>query len=262
MSDVAAAAVRAARPDLSGQVVMITGAGRGLGRSLALHLVRCGAVVGVADIDADSCCQTAADVRAAGGVAHAYPADLSGQAAFAEAAAGLARDAGRIDAVVNNAAFLRYQPIEEVAEDTVDLMLGAGFKSAVWGAQALLRHMDPERGGAIVNFSSPVAFRGYPTTAIYSAVKGAVTALTRTLAAELGPRKVRVNAVAPGSVPTPGALGLNDPAEYERRSRTIPLRRLGRESDNDKAVAFLLSQEAEFINGTVLHVDGGIAAAN
>ena len=99
-------------------------------------------------------------------------------------------------------------------------------------------------------------------SSVYSAVKSAVTSLTRTLAAELGPRKVRVNAVAPGSVPTPGALGLNDPAEYERRSRTIPLRRLGRESDVDHAVAFLLSAEAEFISGTVLNVDGGIIASN
>ncbi len=251
-----------ARPDLAGQVVLITGAGRGLGRSLALHLSRCGAVVGVADIDAASCVQTADAVKALGGTAHAFPADVSGRAAFEALAAGLARAAGRIDAVVNNAAFLRYEPIEQVEETTADLMLGAGFKSAVWGAQALLRHMDPERGGSIVNYSSPVAFRGYPTTAIYSAVKAAVTSLTRTLAAELGPRKVRVNAVAPGSVPTPGAVGLNDPAEYERRSRTIPMRRLGRESDNDQAVAFLLSREAEFISGTVLNVDGGIAASN
>ena len=252
---------RATCPDLTGQNVLISGSGRGLGRSLALHLARCGAVVGVADIDEETCRQTAADVRNAGGVAHAYPADLSSQAGFAGVAAAFAKDAGRIDAVVNNAAFLKYEPVENVTEATVDLMLGAGFKSAIWGAQALLKHMDPERGGSIVNLSSPVATRGYPNTSIYTAVKGAVTAMTRTLAAELGPRKVRVNAVAPGSVPTPGALGLNDPAEYERRSKTIPLRRLGRESDNDRAVAFLLSAEAEFVSGTVLHVDGGAAAS-
>ena len=114
-------------------------------------------------------------------------------------------------------------------------MLGAGFKSAIWGSQALVRHMRPEVGGSIINLSSPVVVRGYPNTLVYSAIKSAVTSLTRTLAAELGPRKIRVNAVAPGSVPTPGALGLNDAAEYERRARTIPLRRLGRESDNDKA---------------------------
>ena len=145
------------RPDLSDQNVLISGAGRGLGRSLALHLSRCGAVVGVSDIDEETCRQTAADVRNAGGVAHAYPADLSSQAAFAGIAAAFAKNAGRIDAVVNNAAFLRYQPIDEVTENTVDLMLGAGFKSAVWGAQALLKHMDPERGGGIINMSSPLS---------------------------------------------------------------------------------------------------------
>ena len=249
-------------PDLAGQAILISGGGRGLGRSLALHLSRCGATIAVSDIDAATCEEAAAAVRAAGGEAYAFPADLSGQEAFAKVAAGFAAATGRIDAVINNAAFLRYQPIEDVAEETVDKMLGAGFKSAVWGSQALLKHMDPERGGSIVNFSSPVAFKGYPTTAIYSAIKSAVTSLTRTLAAELGPRKIRVNAVAPGSVPTPGALGLNDPAEYERRSRTIPLRRLGREDDVDHAVAFLLSREAEFITGTVLNVDGGIIASN
>ncbi|HVY65156.1 MAG TPA: SDR family oxidoreductase [Gammaproteobacteria bacterium] len=248
-------------PDLSEQVVLITGAGRGLGRSAALHLARCGAVVGVADIDGASAADTAAKVEAAGGRAHAFACDVAGQNAFAAMAADFAGRCGRIDAVINNAALLKYEPLESITEPTVDRMLGAGFKSAIWGSQALVRHMRPDVGGAIVNLSSPVVVRGYPNTLVYSAIKSAVTSLTRTLAAELGPRRIRVNAVAPGSVPTPGAVGLNDPAEYERRARTIPLRRLGRESDNDKAIAFLLSREAEFINGAVLQVDGGIAAS-
>lgn len=153
--------------NLTGQNVLITGAGRGLGRSLALHLSRCGAVVGLSDIDGDSVRETESMVREAGGAAHAYPADLSSQLLFQGVAEAFAQDAGgRIDAVVNNAAFLRYEPVEAVTEDIVDRMLGAGFKSAVWGSQALLAHMDPERGGSIVNMSSPVAFRRYPTTAI------------------------------------------------------------------------------------------------
>jgi NAD(P)-dependent dehydrogenase (short-subunit alcohol dehydrogenase family) len=249
-------------PDLSSQYILISGAGRGLGRSVARHLALCGAVVGVSDIDAAACNETAQLVRDAGGQAQAFPADLGRRATFLEVAAAFARVGSRIDAVVNNAAHLRYEKIEDVTEETFEKMVNIGLKGAVWGTQALLAHYDSARGGAIVNMASPVAYRGYPNTAIYSSIKGAIVTLTRTLAAELGPRRVRVNAVAPGSVPTPGALQYVDAAEYERRARTIPLRRLGREQDNDQAIAFLLSREASFITGTVLHVDGGIAAAN
>jgi meso-butanediol dehydrogenase / (S,S)-butanediol dehydrogenase / diacetyl reductase len=251
----------AAAPDLSGQSILITGAGRGLGRSMSEKLARCGAAIAVVDVDAANCNAVADGIRKAGGLAEAFVADVSNRTAFESAAEAFAAERGRIDAIVNNAMLLRYEPIEKVTEEVLDRMLGVGIKGAVWGTQALLRHMDSERGGCLINMASPVAERGYPNTAIYSLVKGAIVTLTKVLAAELGPKKVRVNAVAPGSVPTPGAMGLNDRAEYERRARTIPLRRLGHEDDNANAVAFLLSAEASFINGEILHVDGGIAAA-
>ena len=248
-------------PDLSGQCVFITGAARGLGRSVAATLAECGATVGVSDLALQDCEVVATEIRARGGQAFAYAADVADRRQFLIAAASFASRCGRIDAVVNNAMLLKYEPVEQITEETLTRMTAIGINGSLWGAQALLAHYDKDRGGALINMSSPVAEKGFPNTAAYSAVKGAILTLTKVLAAELGPRNVRVNALSPGSVPTPGALGLNDPAEYARRRNSIPLRRLGSEQDNADACAFLLSAQASFINGEILHVDGGIAAA-
>jgi len=233
------------KPDLSNKIILITGAGRGLGRHAACHLSACGAVMGVADIDPVTSEETATEIRRAGGQAYAYSGDMSDRDTYLGIAARLAEVNGRIDCVINNAMLLHYEPVEAIREELLDRMLAIGIKAAVWGAQALLLHYAQKHGGAIINMASPVVHRGYPNTA----------------ATELGPRGIRVNAVSPASVPTPGAIGMVSREEYARRAVTIPLRRIGHEQDNSNAIAFLLSTEASFINGEVLNVDGGAAVS-
>ncbi len=191
-------------PDLSGRSIFITGAGRGLGRSMAIKLAGCGATVAVVDLDQATCAAVAAEITATGGRAHALAADVANRQLLLRVAATFAKECGRIDAVINNAMLLKYEPVENITEETLNRMVSIGINGSVWGAQALLAHYDPARGGAIINMASPVAEKGFPNTAAYSLVKGAIVTLTKVLAAELGPRGIRVNAIAPGSVPTPG----------------------------------------------------------
>ncbi len=132
----------------------------------------------------------------------------------------------------------------------------------VGNAQALLAHYDPARGGTIINMASPVAEKGFPNTAAYSLVKGAIVTLTKVLAAELGPRNVRVNALAPGSVPTPGALGLNDPRRVRAPQGDHSAAPPGQRAGQRRSLRLPAERaSASFINGEILHVDGGIAAA-
>ena len=244
-----------------GQPILISGAGSGLGEGIARQLAREGALVGVADIKGHSAHEVTRAINDAGGRARAYEADLGSRQAFFDVAHEFTRDERPLRAVINNASVLVYEPIEQVTEETLDKMLSAGLKSVFWGVQAFLAHRDEDAPGNILNYSSPVAYRGRPNTGAYTTIKAGIAGLTKVLAGELGPRGVRVNAIAPGSVPTPATEGFVTPEQYEQRAKNIPLRRNGTVEDVARAVSFLLSDEAAFINGAMLAVDGGIIAA-
>lgn len=241
--------------------ILISGAGRGLGEGIARHLAEEGAIVGVADIDRASAQKVADAIRSHGGQAHAYGGDLGSRSEFFAVAEAFRHDAGPLRAVINNASVLVYEPVEDVTEETLDRMLSAGLKSVFWGVQAFLAHRDESAVGNILNYSSPVAYRGRPNTAAYTTIKSGIAGLTRVLAGELGPRGIRVNAIAPGSVPTPATEGFVTPEQYEQRAKNIPLRRNGTPEDVARAAAFILSDEADFVNGAMLAIDGGIIAA-
>lgn len=242
---------------LDGQVAFITGGGRGIGRAISLAFASEGVAVGIADIDRASAESAAADIRNASGRARAFVIDASRREAVLDASDQLVSEFGRLDVVVNSAISFRYEPVGQISEQTWDRMTGVGLKSLIWGAQAADRHMVAGRGGLIINFSSPVAERGHGGTAVYSAIKGAVGSLTRALAAELAPRRIRVNALCPGAIPTPGARALVSDEGYEWRRKKTPLGRLGTAEEIGAVAVFLASSDGAFITGEVLHVDGG-----
>jgi len=175
-------------------------------------------------------------------------------ALFAELDARL----GRVDAVVNNAMWVHYAPIVEMAEDKLDGMFAIALKAAFWTIQAAHPIMVRNGGGAIINMSSPAATRGIDGSSAYSAVKGAVSSLTWQAARELGRDGIRVNGIIPGAVDTPGARMVVDDAGYELRRKMNSIGRLATPEDIAAGVAFLLSPDASYVNGHLLAVDGGL----
>jgi 3-oxoacyl-[acyl-carrier protein] reductase len=246
--------------ELAGQAAFITGAGRGIGLATAILLAQRGATVGIADLNEEAVEAAVRQVQEAGGKAFGYTLDASNREAMLEAVDDLHIRCGRLDAIATSAMWIRYETVDQVRDETIDRMMGIGLKSVLWAAQAALRCFDADRGGAIVAFASPVADRGHRGTAVYTAVKGGVAALTRQLAIELSARNIRVNAVTPGATPTPGAHAIVNDAGWELRRKATPLGRLGRPEDMAEAVAFLVSERASYITGEILHVDGGLTA--
>jgi 3-oxoacyl-[acyl-carrier protein] reductase len=246
-------------PSLDGRVAFISGAGHGIGRATALAMARLGATVGINDLKQDFVDETVAEIRRLGGLALPLPADVSTRDGMRDAVQRLAREAGRLDVMVNNAAWVRYQPLAEITPEVLDRMVEIGFKSVIWGIQAAAEAMDPERGGSIVNVASIAAIKSPPRSVVYSGLKAGVLGITRAAAADLGPRRIRVNAVAPGAVPTEGTAKHRSAELDARRIARTPLGRLGSVDDIADAICFLAGDGSRFINADVLSLDGGMS---
>lgn len=246
---------------LEGKVALVTGGGNGIGRGICELFAREGAKVGVLDIKEPLASAAAEGIRAAGGDAIALVGDVSKQETFVEAIDALQQRYGRFDILVNNAIWARYGKTADITPLMLDRMVGSGFNSIVWGTQAAIPAMEQQGGGSIINIASAAAFLGLQNAMVYCGVKAGVTGLTRAAATDLGPLGIRVNAIAPGTVPTEGAALNSDRIKMDSRIARTPLRRLGKVEDISSVARFLASDESAFMTGEVMLVDGGVTHA-
>ncbi len=250
---------------LKGKVVLITGAGSGMGRAASLLFAREGAVIAALDLKGEAARQTAEMVGREGGRALALAADVSREGEVREAVAQAVRALGRLDALYNNAGI--FPADDRSVLDTDETVWDKVYAVNVKGVYLVCKHGIPELlragGGSVINIASFVALVGcsVPQDA-YTASKGAVIALTKSLAVQFGPRGVRSNAICPGPIETPLLTEwlLKEPAEKAKRLKRIPLGRLGRPEDIAHVALYLASEESSWTNGAVIVADGGITS--
>ena len=246
---------------LAGKVVIITGAGKGLGKAFALRFADEGARLAlVTRKDMDGLKKAAEEVTAKGADCIFFQADVTKLDDMQKVADETAKKFGKIDVLVNNAAYyfgVERRPFDAIPPEEWDLMMSINVKGPWICARTVFPIMKAQGKGKIINLTSEVFFTGSNGFAHYVASKGGVVGLTRALAAELGPNNITVNAVAPGFTDTEASRTIADVAKYDT-SKT-PLRRLGTAEDIVGAVIFLASDDADFITGEVMLVDGGRA---
>jgi 3-oxoacyl-[acyl-carrier protein] reductase len=245
--------------DLAGKVAVVTGASKGIGASIAKQLAAAGASVVVNYASAkDDAERVVASIKQHGGKAVAVQGDVSKEADVKRLFAETAKAFGAVDVLVNNAGVYAFQAIEDLAEAEYRRQFDINVLGPLLATKEAVAHFNG-KGGSVINVSSVVSTKAFPTASVYSGTKGALDAVTRSLAAELGPRKIRVNTIAPGGVDTEGAqtLGMIGGDLEKQLVASTPLGRIGQPDDIGKIAVFLASDQSGWVTGERIVAAGG-----
>jgi len=244
--------------ELREKVALVTGGSRGIGRAISLALARQGAFVAINYAgNEEAATETLTQIREAGGDGEVVRFDVASEGDCESAGADPVKRKGRLDILVSNAGIAMDQLLLRIKAEELEKTFATNVGGALWGAKASIRHMMRKRTGRIIFLSSVVAESGNPGQAVYSASKAALLGLTKTLAREYASRGVTVNAVAPGFIATDMTAGLPEEVKKKIVEQT-PLARIGSPEDIAAAVVYLASDEAGYVTGQVLRVNGGM----
>jgi 3-oxoacyl-[acyl-carrier protein] reductase len=243
--------------DLAGKVALVTGAGRGIGQAISFALARAGATIVATDVSTDAVAQTPRAIVAEGGTAEGLVMNVTDPATVQAAVEGALRTHGKIDILVNNAGITRDQLLMRLKRDDWDLVLQVNLTGAFTCTQAVLRPMLKQRSGRIISISSVVGQMGNAGQSNYAASKAGLIGFSKSVAREVASRGITVNVVAPGLIDTDMTRALPEEVRVEWVSK-VPLNRFGTAEDVASAVCFLATEEAAYITGQVLAVNGGM----
>lgn len=239
------------------KVALVSGAGRGIGREIALELAKAGCTVICVSRNESSCGSVAEEIRACGGKAESFAFDVSDSGQVKEKCAEILRKYGAVDILVNNAGITRDNLLMRMSDEEWNAVISTNLSSCFYLSRNLVRAMMGKRWGRIINISSVSGIAGNAGQANYSAAKAGIIGFTKTLARELAARNITANAVAPGFIETDMTAKLPENI-MEAAKAAIPLKRFGKPDDIARVCAFLASEEASYITGQVISVNGGL----
>lgn len=243
--------------DLKDKVAIVTGAQRGIGKACAIKLAQLGARVVVTDISEENCSEVVSEIQKQGGEALSFKMDVTDLDNIKEVKDEVIKQWGRIDILVNNAGIFDYEELDEILK--IDRILDVDLKGLMIVTKTIVPEMIKNKYGKVINIASIAALIGSPKMHSYCAAKAGITGFTRVLALELGAMGINVNAVAPGAIETPMLDQVFSLPGFDEKTilNMIPKRRIGKPEDIANTVAFLSSDDSDYITGQVLVVDGG-----